>query len=223
MAEHGTAEAKRRLRAEMRRRSDDMTGDEARESGRMIAREVLASAEWRTAESVFVYVSVGKEPDTRDLIAAALAEGKRVYVPKCLPRPERVMLAVRIESTDALEAGAFGIPEPQKDGAETAGALDLDLILVPCVTANRRGERLGHGAGYYDRFLAPLAPIRKGEKRPAVFCLCHSALLTERIPTDEYDIPADRTITGENGRNRKEDLCSDPPAGGGCWIPAETR
>ena len=196
---------KRRLRERIRRRADGMTEEAATESSRKIEAEILASRIWRDAESVFLYVSVGKEPDTRGLIKRALLEGKRVYVPKCLPGPERTMLAVRIRSMEELLPGTLGIPEPvfdPDDPPETAAAAEVDLILAPCVTANRRGERLGHGAGYYDRYLAPLAsPNREG--KTAVLCLCHEALLTEEIPADGNDIRADAVVTGDGSSLQK--------------------
>ncbi len=141
---------------------------------------MLAGAQWDAAESVFLYVSMWAEPDTRALLEDALAAGKRVYVPLCCP--DRVMKAVRIRSTEALRPGMCGIPEPF-DQTETASAGELDLLLVPCLTASRDGKRLGHGAGYYDRFLSGGHGI--------TMCLCYEALLTETIPTDAHDVRMD--------------------------------
>ena len=199
--DEGIGVKKRRLREEIRRRTDAMTEEEARASSVRIEAEILASEIWRAASSVFLYVSVGKEPDTRGLIAEALREGKRVCVPKCLPGPERIMLAVRIRSLEELVPGTLGIPEPRLDPAypaETAWAEEFDLILVPCMTANRRGDRLGHGAGYYDRFLAPLASSGREEKKgPALVCLCHGPLLTEDIPAGACDVRMDAVASGD--------------------------
>ena len=171
-------------------------------SGEAVAESVLASSLWRNAGSVFLYVSVGWEPDTRILLTRALTEGKHVFVPKCLPGPERVMLAVRIRAAEELVPGAFGIPEPIR-AAETVEAPELDLILIPCVTADREGNRLGRGAGYYDRFLAPLGRDSRSSNHaqsisfPAAVCLCHAALLTDRVPTGPFDIRMDFVASGD--------------------------
>ena len=93
---------------------------------------VQYSEVWQRAESVFVYISMWAEPDTRALIEAALAEGKRVYVPLCCP--DRTMKAVRITSLAELRPGTLNIPEPPAEN-EAAQPGMLDLAVVPCVTA----------------------------------------------------------------------------------------
>ena len=184
--EKNAALAKQALRLSIRERMDKMTEEEAEASSRRITRQVLASPLYRNARSVFLYVSVGKEPDTRVLLRHALDDGKSVYVPKCLP--DHRMLAVRICSANQLRPGAMGIPEPV-EWTETAAAHQLDLIIVPCVAAGRDGSRLGHGAGYYDRFL-------QGAAAPTL-CLCHAALLCDAIPMEPRDVRMDQVATGE--------------------------
>ena len=194
------------LRAQIRRRASAMDPAEIVRSGRAVAESVLASSLWRKAGSVFLYINVGWEPDTRILLIRALAEGKHVFVPKCLPGPERVMLAVRIRAAEELVPGAFGIPEPRQIPgcpAETAQAREFDLMLIPCVTADREGNRLGRGAGYYDRFLAPLGRDSRSSNHaqsnafPAAVCLCHAALLTDRVPAGPFDIRMDFVAAGD--------------------------
>ena len=189
------------LRAFIREREAALDPAVLAESSRLIADSVLSSSLWRRAESVFCYVSVGREPDTRAILRRALMEGKRLYVPKCLPGPERIMLAVRITTTEDLVPGTLGIPEPLFDPErlpETASASALDLMLIPCVTADRKGNRLGHGAGYYDRFLASLAGCARPSRDsfPVTVCLCHAALLSERVPVDPRDVGMDFVAAG---------------------------
>ena len=206
MAENEAREDLRRekaaLRKLIRQKAAALDPAEKERSSRRIADSVLSSSLWRRAGSVFCYVSVGSEPDTRELLERALAEGKRLYVPKCLPGPERIMLAVRISSTKELVPGTLGIPEPGPDRPwETADARELDLLLIPCVTADRAGNRLGHGAGYYDRFLAPLcrndSSIRPVGLFPVTVCLCHAALLTGHVPAEPPDVPMDHVAFGD--------------------------
>ena len=148
-----------------------------------IAAQVLASDEYRAAQRIFLYIGMPTEPDTAAIIRQALSDGKDVYVPKCVSKTE--MLAVRIRSTDDLAPGAYGIPEPV-DCSETIGPDAIDLILVPCVSAWKDGRRLGHGAGYYDRFL-------KGNADKTL-CLCFRKALSPDIPTDENDVRMHRVI-----------------------------
>ena len=73
---------------------------------------------------------------------------------------------------------------------ETISAEELDLIVVPCVSASTGGKRLGHGAGYYDRFLA--------HSSGNAICLCFERMLRDDIPMDEYDVWMPAVLT-ENG------------------------
>ena len=148
---------------------------------------VQYSEVWQRAESVFVYVSMWAEPDTRALIDAALAAGKRVYVPLCCP--DRTMKAVRIRSLDELRPGTLNIPEPPEEN-ETAAPGELDLAVVPCVTATADGARLGHGAGYYDRFLPHCTRAR-------VTAVAFEAQRLARVAFDETDRRMDRIVTEE--------------------------
>ena len=148
-----------------------------------IQEQVLASEEYRRAERVFLYIAMPTEPKTDKIIEQALSDGKEVYVPKCVSKTE--MIAVRVYNIGDLKPGAYGILEPQ-DCSETIEANATDLIIVPCVSASRDGKRLGHGAGYYDRFL-------KGNANKTI-CLCFSKALCADIPMDENDVYMHRVI-----------------------------
>lgn len=175
---------KNALRRELRDRAAKLTEDYRRASDDAIRQSILDSEVWQSAKAVFVYVSMWTEPDTRALLEDALAAGKALYVPLC--RPGGVLEAVRIRSVGELRPGTLSIPEPPEDG-ERAGVDTIELALVPCVSAARDGRRLGHGAGYYDRFLA--------SRRCRTVCLCYEALLCEFIPTDEHDVRMDAVAT----------------------------
>ena len=140
------------------------------------------------AESIFSYVSVEGEVDTKIILETALQMGKRVFVPRCIPGKERLMDAVEIHSMEELSIQYFGLLEPKPE-IPASEERNFDLSLIPCVMADRRGGRLGHGAGYYDRFLAK----SQGKK----LCLCFSWYLTEKIPMEERDIPMDALLTEE--------------------------
>jgi len=89
----------------------------------------------------------------------------------------------------------FGIPEPEPYGFPQEPG-EADLFIVPAVALGRDGKRLGHGGGYYDRYLASSAAFKAG--------ICFDALLFDRLPFDEYDIPVDMIIT-ETGVKSADD------------------
>ena len=156
------------------------------QASRIIQEKVMSMRQYRSAQSIFLYVSTDGEPSTLRILSHALQNGKAVYVPKCINRQE--MLAVRIRSLGELAPGAWGIPEP-RHWTEEIKADALNLILVPCVSASLDGKRLGHGAGYYDRFLA-------GKADRAV-CLCFHRLISDDIPITDNDVIIPMVLTEE--------------------------
>lgn len=177
---------KKELRISIQEKRRQLTRDYLERANAEIATRLLLHPVLQQVSSVFTYVSMPDEPDTRTVIEALWQMGKTVAVPRCLPGPERRMEACVIQSWSDLQPGTLGILEP----AASCPVIDgykLELALVPCVTADKSGHRLGHGAGYYDRFLRGLRIYR--------YCLCYEALLSPEVPTDSLDIPMDLVIT----------------------------
>lgn len=198
---------KKELRLAYKARRRELDQEYRRDVDRAIRETVLASAFWKDAERVFLYVSMWEEPDTRALIETALREGKRVYVPLCCP--DRVMKAIRIRRLDELRPGMLNIPEPPAEN-EAAAPGELSLAVVPCVTATAEGARLGYGGGYYDRFLQL--------HRCPTICLCYGRILAETLPTDRNDVRMDVVIT-ENGAIK----AADPFHPGKGWNGSQTK
>ncbi len=178
---------KQRLRLHIKEKRMLLSSQYKAESSRLISQALLLSEEFRCADSVFLYVSSPDEPETKEILRRALSVGKRVYVPKCIKKGE--MIPVEVTADTRFAPGYMGIEEPcEYDGSIATG--DIDLTVIPCVSASLTGERLGHGAAFYDIFLKKI----KTKK----VCLCFGALISESIPTDENDVKADIVIT-ENG------------------------
>ncbi len=169
-----------------------MAKKEREAAGRAITRAVLALPEYREARVLMAYASMPSEPDTRELIDLARAAGKTVLLPVCLDR-ERMTAGV-FAGWERLAPGRMGIPEPER-GKPGEDAPEPELILVPCVAADRNGGRLGHGAGYYDRFL-------RG-RRGRTVCLCFDCCLADEIPMTAEDVRMDCVLT-ERGLFRPE-------------------
>ncbi len=177
---------KQRLRREAAEAIGGLSPTTLKEAGGKITERVLSLPLYRQAASIFIYVSTEREPDTRALIEDAWNEGKTVYVPKCYGQGR--MDAVCVFSWRDLVPGAYGIPEPKNTPASPP-LFPIDLSVVPCVCASTDGRRLGHGAGYYDRFL-------QAHPTPCL-CLCFHALLRDDIPVGPLDKTMDAVITEE--------------------------
>ncbi len=149
-----------------------------------IRRKVITSDEFKKSSVIFIYVNTLSEPETKSIILQALKDNKTVCVPKCVSKNR--MIPVEIKSLDELHPGKYGIYEPSGDNAPYCKD-SIDLAVVPCVAADCTGKRLGHGAGYYDRFLENTDIY--------TMCLCFRKLIFENIPTEKTDITIDRIIT----------------------------
>ena len=149
----GARAEKQRIRQESRMISGQLTEEYRREASREITRQVLELPFWKEARTVMAYWSMPTEPDTRELMETALREGKTLLLPHCVDNKR--MIALPVKDLAAVKPRTLGIPEPELR-TEAADVPEPDLILVPCVAAAPRGVRLGHGAGYYDRYLPKL-------------------------------------------------------------------
>ena len=184
-AVHGGARAeKQRIRQEVRIISEQLTPEYRREASREITRQVLSLPFWKEAGTIMAYWSLPTEPDTQELMETALQEGKTLLLPHCVDA--RRMTALPVKDLDGVKPGKLGIPEPEDSESSTA-VPEPDLILVPCMAAAPHGVRLGHGAGYYDRFLA--------EHPGKAVCLCFRALLRADLPAEETDIITDLVVS----------------------------
>lgn len=176
---------KTELRKFCRRKIKNTPPKNFTEWGKMISELIVRTDEWKTAETVFVFVSLPDEIDTRPLLESAL-KSKRLCVPKITG--DGTMEAVEIKDSDDLETGRFGIPEP-KDYCPTVSKKDIDLIIMPCFAADEKGHRLGKGGGFYDRFC--------GDSDCPKIIACPEMLLLENgiIPTEKWDVGADYVAT----------------------------
>lgn len=141
------------------------------------------------SDLVLFYACLSDEINIDSCIVDALSYGKKVALPSCINECGD-MNFYYIKSLDDLNNGYFGIREPNIDKCELVTDFDNCVCIVPALSYDARGYRLGYGKGYYDRFLQKNNCITIG--------LCYSELIVDELPTDEYDIPVDYIIT-QNG------------------------
>ena len=170
--------AKKELRRKMKQKRDEISHEEKAELDRKIQANLFDSDLYRNAELLLTFISVDSEPDTREILRRAWADGKRTAVPKCLP--EHRMAFYIIESFDDCCKGKYGIPEPMPHCREASLTEKDILCLVPGLAFDRKGARLGYGGGYYDRFL---------RKNPHIFScgICAERFAAESVPEEDTD------------------------------------
>ena len=181
-------ELRRRFRAVRKDLGEE--GRAAADAG--IEANLLALPEYARAEVLLPYLDFGPEVRTRGIIENAWAAGKVVALPWCVPGTHE-MRWYRVMSFDALVRSKLGVeePVPADENEQLLGTGQRMLALVPGLTFDLAGYRLGYGGGFYDTFLAKFEGTSVG--------LCRRAQLSDDLRSegiiDAHDLPVQLVIT----------------------------
>ena len=177
---------KDRLRKKFREIRCAYSEEQKRKFDSQILRRLISLYQYKTASLILTYVSKDIEVDTIMLIEKALSDGKRVAAPKCVAGT-RKMDFYYINSLDDLEKSTFGVLEPIVDRCEKVVDFSNGFCIVPGMSFDVRGFRLGYGKGYYDRFLSDFSGNTAG--------LCYSECVKWSLPSGKYDRAVDVLVT----------------------------
>jgi len=183
----GASARKAELRRRLSRRVELIDAETARAAADQVARRLLSLSEVAGARRILTCLSFGHEIDTWRLVERLAGEGRGLYVPRADPRDQR--LHVHPYPSELVTLG-FGLRQPPRGAPELADAeIDrtIDAVLVLGVGFDRRGFRLGHGSGYFDRFLAAHRLFAVG--------LAYDEQLVDRLPVETHDRPMDLVVT----------------------------
>lgn len=179
----------RRLAIERRRA---LTQEERDEKSRAICDLLIIlikDPRYSKVRTIFSYRGTWDEVNVDAFNDWAEVQGYRVAYPISLPKG--IMKAAVPAEENAWHRAAYGILEPVMENSKILEPGDIDLVIVPCVAFDDYGNRCGHGAGYYDRFMACMSP-------ESLIMVAFEAQRSEKLITDETDIPI-RTIVTETG------------------------
>lgn len=159
---------------------------ERNEISDQIQQYLFQSDLWRDAQTIGVYLSIGDEWDTREIVKRALEEGRDVVIPKTIPDTKELVF-YRITDPSQTVMGHFNLEEPDIEVTESVDKDRIDLLIVPGLVFTENGYRIGFGGGYYDRFLADFV-------NPTVSIL-HSSQIVDTFSVEHFDIPVNYLIT----------------------------
>ena len=177
---------KRRLRKAVLALRASLPPELRAEHSLAICRRLYEHPALSAAERVMLYAAVGTEPDMTELAGLLSAYGKRLYYPVC--GREGLMYAAAPDSPDAWRTGKYGITEPDPERSSLISPETLDVVIVPCVAFDAAHRRLGHGGGYYDRFLPRCT---RAVKLAAAFEIQR----TDAVPVSAFDVTMDAVAT----------------------------
>ena len=168
---------KTELRKWIRSQKRAMTPEQIETASRILADKFFATTYYQNAKTVYGYLPYNQEVRTVPILQQALLDGKKVAVPKVYGDTMRF---IYLEDLLAVAPSDMGIPEPVAD--EPVAADETALVLMPGLAFDPKGNRMGYGGGFYDKFLAQ-------EPGHPTVALCYEFQMVESIPTDDYDIP----------------------------------
>jgi 5-formyltetrahydrofolate cyclo-ligase len=141
------------------------------------------------ARSILFYASMPGEVDTLAMIEKAIFLGKRVSLP-IVEHNQRKLIPTVISSMEDVHKTKHGVLEPHYDPDRELGFKDIDAVIVPGLAFDKKFNRLGRGAGYYDRFLSTLP------KTVTTVGLAFDFQLTESLPSEAHDVRLSQIIAG---------------------------
>lgn len=179
------AEEKSRLRSFYRKKRDELDTALRNQLDERIYLKLVGLKEYKDADTVLAYSSIGSEVSTQRIIDRVLDDNKLLALPRCAEGFKLEFYYV--SSMSQLERGSFGILQP-KSGLRRVEK-PVGMCIVPGLCFDYSGIRLGYGKGYYDRFLPELDGIAVG--------LCRSGFLLETLPSYDTDRKVDMIIADD--------------------------
>ncbi len=150
-------------------------------------RLLCGTSEYRRADVVMIFLSMPLEVDTTAIAIQSWNDGKRILAPR-VSWEQRRMLPVEIHSlTTDVEPGLMGVREPAE--GLPVPVSDIDLVVVPGLAFDERGNRLGRGRGFYDRFLS------HRDFRGVACALALEAQIVSEVPVGPLDMRIDMLVT----------------------------
>lgn len=195
--------AKKQLRQQILEKMLKVSPDQRDQATESMMKAVMNLSPFKTAQTIGIFISMPSEISTLGLIRESLILGKRVFVPRVTTTKEMTMLEIyKHDDIAAFPRTKWGIPEPEprrRAVLETDVDGGADLIVVPGVAFDANFDRLGHGAGFYDRYLGQMIQKQEREGKQRVYMVavglrCQMLQEGEKVPTHEADVRMDCVV-----------------------------
>ena len=188
---------KEEIRGEIKNRLKTVGREELLSQGRAAAGILSGSSIWTSHKTLLVFLSLKSEIDTQLIIENALNEGKKVFAPKV---KKETLVFIRVHSAEGpWHSGPFGIREPREESNTEADILSGKdfpaLIITPGIAFDNKGNRLGRGGGFYDRFFSELDA--EGRHYSSIG-LCMDFQIIGKVPAGERDKKVSSVLTGKD-------------------------
>jgi len=203
MTTEGMGAAKKALRQRVLALRDALSDDARAQKAAQATAKLLELPAFAGASTVAAYASFGKEFDTHVFLAAVLARGKNLLLPRIV-RERKELAFYHITDLDhSLLPGPWGIREPDPAQCADANVDQIDFMLVPGVAFTRRGERLGYGGGFYD------AAISRTRADIIKVAAAFAVQIVNELPLEPHDRRVDLVVTEDAEYAPMPDMAGD--------------
>ena len=175
---------KKEIRNSTRKKREALSGKFIEKASLSIHEKLFSLREYRDAKSIMTYLSFDNEVDTLPIIENALKHQKLI----CAPRINKEIKIIEPVELKCIEDIDFSQKLPQPKTAKPVDKEIIDMVIVPGIAFDRYGNRVGFGAGYYDRFL-------KDFKKTKIAVAFDFQVVKDRLSVKPYDVPVDIIIT----------------------------
>ncbi len=174
---------KQKLREAILEKRNSLTKEEIKKKSNIIRGKLFSLPKFKKAETVLFYVSKDNEVYTHDMIRDLLGK-KKIIVPVTDLKNKDLILSELNDFSD-LEPGYYGVLEPKK--IKKVSPSGIDIVIVPGIAFDRKGNRIGYGVGYYDIFLKKTKALKIG--------LAYDFQIVDEIKTEDFDVSVDVVVT----------------------------
>ncbi|WP_417346475.1 5-formyltetrahydrofolate cyclo-ligase [Ferrimonas sp.] len=177
------------LRQHLRLLRRTLSPQQQRQASQALAHNLINQPEIAQADTIALYLANDGEPNLMPLIRLLWQQHKSLALPVMDPSDPKQILFQRFAPDTTMVNNRYGIAEPTWDKGEVFHRKEIDLMLMPLVGFDDQGNRLGMGAGCYDRYLAGDSP------RPLLVGCAHENQRLERLESAPWDVPLDAVAT----------------------------
>lgn len=194
MPSKSSLQNRQKLRQQMRQQRRALSATERQILSLQWANHFCKNRQYRNSRHVAVYMAADGEVDLTPLMVHAWNMGKTIYLPVLNGPHAQSLFFAEYNEGDVLGLNRFRIPEPVVAARDRIKAQQLDMVLTPLVAFDAQGNRLGMGAGYYDRTFAFLKQ-RKYWIRPYLFGVAYAFQRVAQLEYQAWDVPLHAIVT----------------------------
>lgn len=178
---------KEEIRSLILNKRNSMHFSEIQKKSKEIKKQLFGMHEFQDAGTVLFYISYDNEVQTHEMIKETLKMNKQVVVP-ITDIASRTIICSSLIQWEDLIPGAYHILEPRQECVHEINTESIDLMILPGIAFDYKGNRIGHGMGYFDRLL---------EKKTHVYRigLAFELQIVQNIPSEKHDKKVKKIVT----------------------------